>query len=365
MGRILDVHAKLSPAPGHAAPGGPVAPGAAFRAGDVATLAIHATVEGSGRLKWPSRDELQAILGQQASVLSDGQAMRADDALGGGRPEARGWQIQILLPPGEGSIGPIPLTLVGTDDGGEEIDAAEVPAASLVMETVLEPELAEQLDQQQAATDLKAEVTRHLSAPRGPWAVQSRWPLGMIAAALALLALIVLLARWWRRRPRPAAPPIPLEAAEIVARRRLAALEASGLLGRGEHLPFHVELADILKQYLSRRLGTDITELTTDEVRRMMRGEIRVQAAMALGATVRAGEVRSLILHVLTACDVVKFARHAPPPAASLELHACVSRIVDLTTTILPAPDAAAGALPRPVQATSPAPGATASPGAR
>ena len=51
-GRLLEVHATLT-ATGDSAD-------ASYRAGDVATLSVHATTDGVGGIAWPSVEELQA-----------------------------------------------------------------------------------------------------------------------------------------------------------------------------------------------------------------------------------------------------------------------------------------------------------------
>jgi hypothetical protein len=363
MARLLDVRASLTPAPAAApaavtaatkaplpqAPAEAALPPGTFRVGDAAILTLAANVDGDGHVQWPTREQLQQSLGEHASVLAEGAPVKPTDALGVGHADGMAYPVQVLLPPGEGTLGPVTLSLVGAD--GAEIEKADAPALSVKIVTVLEPELAKKLDAQQAAaaaasgpvpTDAKAAYTSELAAPRGPWELAATWPLGWIALAAALV-LAALAYLWWRRRRmRPAPPPPPPELAEVVARRRLDALESSGMLGRGEVLAFHVEIADVLKQYLSRRLDTDLLEMTTDEVKRVLRGDVASKAGSVLAAVTRAGSVRNDIIRVLTSCDLVKFARQRPAPAQSLELLGAVRHVVDITTTALPTIEAAA-----------------------
>ena len=332
MSALLETHAILAPVTG-----AQVAP---HRAGDVVRLELHATVDGDAQPRWPARQELQQSLGQSAMILDDGADVAATSPLGSGTAHARAWNVQLLLPPGEGSLGPFKLALAGAD--GADTESVEVPAVSVTMETVLEEPVAREIDSKKEAPELKAELTKVMAAPRGPWALRSQWPLGWIALALGLAAAFAWIAWKISKRPKRVAPVPPPEPAEVVARRRLAALASAHDLTRGEQLAFHVELADILRRYLSSRLGTDVTELTTDEVRRMLRGEMRAQAALALGATSHAGEARVEIVRVLTACDLVKFARQSPAPVECLELLRDVGRVVDMTTpTTAPAQHAA------------------------
>jgi hypothetical protein len=126
-------------------------------------------------------------------------------------------------------------------------------------------------------------------------------PLGLAVWGIAALLLIGLLAAWWivrRRRaalPRPARiePEIP---ADIWARRALEALLASNLLNEGRLKEFHIRLAEISKEYLSRRFQVPLRERTTAECP----GELRdagVEPALC-------DEVREWLSEI----DMVKFA---------------------------------------------------------
>src|SRR5205085_10391349 len=99
-------------------------------------------------------------------------------------------------------------------------------------------------------------------------------------------------------------------------------LRTSGMRARGEHLAFHVELSDILKEYLERRTGLELRERTTDEVRAL------VYPPRGIGAApiVKEASARGDVLHVLGSCDLVKFAKDAPAPAESFALCDAVDR---------------------------------------
>jgi hypothetical protein len=140
------------------------------------------------------------------------------------------------------------------------------------------------------------------------------WPFAVAAGVLA-----VALALWlWRRRrarraqvsapPEPAAPPRP---PHEIAYAELQRLLSSGLLEKGRLKEFYIELAEIMKRYLEVRFGVDTFERTTSEILealRLARLPVRGMASTA---------------EFFGACDMVKFARHAPP---SEETRATVER---------------------------------------
>lgn len=127
---------------------------------------------------------------------------------------------------------------------------------------------------------------------------------GAGAAALALAALGV----WaWRRRrgARPAASSAALDPhAEALA--RLDALGRAALDTDGAVKAHYVELADVVRTYLARRLGLPARERTTPEV----------EAALAADARLPA-PARLALVAALRAADSVKFARRRPDADAA------------------------------------------------
>ncbi len=333
-GHLVEVHATLEAAAG-AAPQLAGRPVTAAHAGDVLRLVAHVATDGAGAVRWPTRDELGKALAPNALVLDDGvpatSSAGSAPVAGSSSPQARAWQVQVVAAPGDREIGPVPVTL--TDATGAEIDRAEAPAVAVHVDSVLDARLAADLDRAANAPDMREAVYRELAPTRGPWRLSSGTPWLLILLALVAALALALLGWWaWRRRRRPTRPrpPVVLEPADVVARRRLAVLLASGSLERGEHLAFHVELAEILKEYLERRLGADLRDRTTEEIRRLLHGELKSAASVP--------QVRGDALSVLVACDLVKFARDAPPPTESRALAQVVARVVDVSS----APTAAA-----------------------
>jgi hypothetical protein len=133
-----------------------------------------------------------------------------------------------------------------------------------------------------------------------------------------------LLAWWawslWGRREKEIVlpPPVP---AHVTAFEALDALEArrEDLLERGEFQDYYLRLTEILKGYLQGRFGVDALDRTTEELRREL--EI-ARGGQALGEL----DVRELI-KFLQDCDLVKFARFAPPLD---EAHGALTEVRDI-----------------------------------
>lgn len=176
---------------------------------------------------------------------------------------------------------------------------------------------------------------------RGPRSI----PIGVrsLLPWLAGVLLVGLLTWWWlRRRGEPSEAPTvaatPARPAHDVALEALATLEAADLPGRGEIKRFHVEVSEIVRVYLERRYGVPALETTTREL------------MTALETPHAAGEVpsdvRDDLRRFLERCDLVKFAKHEPPLAASRELVPLARSIVERTRPAPPEPDAPEGGVP-------------------
>ncbi len=151
------------------------------------------------------------------------------------------------------------------------------------------------------------------------------------AAGALLIGLVVgLLWARWRRRPRPVVLPPP-EPAHIVAYRQLDELQQAELVARGAYQDYYLQLTEIAKAYLEGRFGIDALDRTTDELRRDLE-----RAADQL-APLKPPE----LIRFLQACDLVKFARFAPPAdeadAALQEVRSMVTVTSPNTPTTPPA----------------------------
>ena len=125
--------------------------------------------------------------------------------------------------------------------------------------------------------------------------------LGLLAVAL-IAGATILISRWLKRRPKPAAPLPPPRPAWELAIERL-----HGLLAQKDELFAHDRgeefvdgVSDALREYLGRRYGFDGLERTTGELMSTLE-QMRPHKLSLSGVSL-----------LLDACDLVKFARAKP-----------------------------------------------------
>ncbi|MEK7798580.1 MAG: hypothetical protein AAB297_02025, partial [Acidobacteriota bacterium] len=94
---------------------------------------------------------------------------------------------------------------------------------------------------------------------------------------------------------------------------------SAGLLEKGRLKEFYIELAEIMKRYLTARFGVDTFERTTSEILEAL----RLARLPVRGMTATA--------EFFGACDLVKFARHAPPPEETRVAVERAYRLIDET----------------------------------
>ncbi|MFQ5669738.1 MAG: hypothetical protein ACE5HD_04360 [Acidobacteriota bacterium] len=166
---------------------------------------------------------------------------------------------------------------------------------------------------------------------RDPAALKVGRPAGWLVwgALLALLALLGLW-WWWRRRKRAAAetaapPPDPFEGLEAAewALRALEGLQRGEVFQRRGAEAFHVRLAEIVRRYLEGQFGIEALEQTTLETLTSVEARLRPLPGP-----------RNRLQRVLSACDLVKFARHRPELAPSLDLIGVARRWVEETRPV-------------------------------
>lgn len=145
-------------------------------------------------------------------------------------------------------------------------------------------------------------TAKDLTPPEEVTAETLRWRYVMFAvdAAFALIVATVLLNTWARSRPKPEAPPPPPIPPWISATEALEVLSRGDLLSRGLTKDYYDQLSDIVRRYIGALRNFDALEMTTIEVLAKLK---RVPIA---------GVTTAEIAHLLTECDLVKFARHVP-----------------------------------------------------
>ena len=236
---------------------------------------------------------------------------------------------------------PVARSTAGADGGGES--RLELRVAAFELGELSFPSLdLEVVDAAGNATALATEAVpvaiesvgrdeggdiRDIKGPLAiPFAVVTLLP--WIAALLAVGAAAAWLYRRYRRRSTPEAlvPALPPRPAHEVAREALDALEAAGLLERGEIKTWHIRLSDIVRVYAEGRFGVDAMEMTTGEV---LDGLLRTDADRGAVADVQ---------RLLDRCDLVKFAKLRPAIPECRELFPLAHRVVDVTAPAEPAP---------------------------
>ena len=241
---------------------------------------------------------------------------------------------------GEAKVPAFPLTYLGPDGA---VQTVQVPASGFTVASLLANEPDPKRQTEDPAVSLEYP--------------NRRLELILYSAFGALIGGLVMGLLWarWRRRPRPIIlpPPIP---AHVVAFKQLDLLSQSERVEKGEYQDYYLQLTEIAKGYLEGRFGIDALDRTTDELRRAL------DRAAGQIAPLKPGE----LVRFLQACDLVKFARWAPPVAEAQAALAEVRSMVEATAPKLgppgpvasdaPAPDAAATVPALDAPTTVPAP---------
>jgi hypothetical protein len=150
-----------------------------------------------------------------------------------------------------------------------------------------------------------------------------------VAAALVAAAVGGIFTLWLRRRWRERdarRPPPPPRPAHEIALEKLDRLAKSALHAVGDAPPadaelrqFYFELSEILREYLGNRFGFLALEMTTEE----LVAEVQRRAPRGLVPGELAGW--------LSGCDLVKFAKLAPPPSEARGALETAIRMVEST----------------------------------
>ena len=141
----------------------------------------------------------------------------------------------------------------------------------------------------------------------------------------ALILGFITVSAWFYLRKKPQTLPVPEgEAVDTplpheVAYQQLAAIETSDLLKRGDLETYHIQIASVLREYLSARYQIPALTLTTTALlHAMMRAQIGAECVDRVG-------------HLLGNCDMVKFATYLPELSEASDRVADARWIVDET----------------------------------
>ena len=137
------------------------------------------------------------------------------------------------------------------------------------------------------------------------------WMLG----ALAVVALLFFVWRWWQKRRAqiPVVPPVP---AHVRAKQKLA--EALALIAQPK--PFCILVSDTIRTYLEERFNFRAPERTTEEFLHELQDTDLLSA-----------EQKESLGEFLESCDLVKFAKYEPGEPELRDLHGSAVRLVEET----------------------------------
>ncbi len=154
------------------------------------------------------------------------------------------------------------------------------------------------------------------------------WP--WVVAGAAVLALALLAAYLWRRRPTPPLPEVtaPVLPADYVAMTELTRIEKLGLLQTGEFKTYYSLVTAAIRNYLRDRYGIDAIDMTTLEL---------------LDAVQRQRLEIPHLTTLLSRADLVKFAKHpATEDSGKALMHDARSLIAATAPKVVPAEESPA-----------------------
>jgi hypothetical protein len=221
------------------------------------------------------------------------------------------------------------VKLTSFEIGRQELPPVEIPYvdARARSKTAATPRYVVQVESYLAKLPTAEKTPLRPVKPPLFWPVDRRLVLLVVAAGLAALTVLVLLARWLRKRwagRRREAPPVPLLPPDEEALRALAELEVSGMVERDTAKAYYSRLSEILRRYLGRRYLFDALDMTTSEI---------------LGHAEQIGwgdGLYRLLAEDAEESDSVKFARYAPSRPKRL---AAIERVRHVVTETRPAPE--------------------------
>jgi hypothetical protein len=285
--------------------------------GDLLVLEVVAAYPRDVRVNLPTRIDLAPL---HHVRTEEGEAEATGDGL------RKTFRIELQhFEVGPATIPSFPLTYV---DAEGAVHTVQIPARAFTVESLL----ANETDPQRRGED--PPISREYP---DTLAETIAWS----AAATLLLALGAwLLLRRLRARDRsvPAPPPIPPHELAFEA---LDELERGELLAQGQLQRYYVELTEIAKGYLEGRFGVEALDRTTDEIRRAL---LTNADRLAPLSTVE-------VVEFLQRCDLVKFARFAPPTD---EARGALSTVREMVQASMPTPEAIEPAAAEPRAAAEP-----------
>jgi hypothetical protein len=125
-----------------------------------------------------------------------------------------------------------------------------------------------------------------------------------------------------------------IEPADVIANRRLAALEQTGYLEAGDFKRYYAELSECAREYLENRFRIRALEMTTEEF-----------LILAASASQLRPEHQAMLTAFLQAADLVKFAKFIPARGEAEQDLDLIRRLVEATRDVAAeAPDSSVAA---------------------
>ncbi len=124
------------------------------------------------------------------------------------------------------------------------------------------------------------------------------WGIGILAA---VLVTILIVRRYYRNKPQPAAvPDEPVIAPHIPALQALEKIKAESVWKEGKIKEYYSGIADTVRLYIEGRFRINALELTSDEILQVFRSQV-VDS-----------ESKDKLRQLLTLSDLAKFAKQVP-----------------------------------------------------
>ena len=213
------------------------------------------------------------------------------------------WTVAYTLALYETGSFEIPPVAVSYRGDGIQDGSVETQEHSVRVESTLSDDSEDILD-----------IKGPLEIPRSLW---SLWP--WFAAALGLAALILLYLRRKRGEAPSAVSRKPRLPPYDEAYQALCRLRESGLLEEGQLKPYFTRLSEIIRRYLERRYLIQAMESTTTQLLDQLR-----KLSLAL-------DELKLFRDFFPCCDLVKFAKYAPPVPEQERVTRLAFRILEVT----------------------------------
>lgn len=159
---------------------------------------------------------------------------------------------------------------------------------------------------------------------KGPLSLNSRLNILLLSGILVFLVGLILLFMFLSKKKK-ASVVIPKKLAHEIAYEQLEELKTKDLIRQGKIKEYYSEVSDIIRHYLENRFFIQAPEMTTEEFLFYVRDYGQLFSWQ-----------KTLLKEFLTACDLVKFAKHIPSFEETDAIFVSAKKLVDETREELP-----------------------------